>query len=218
MSEQDSEKLTFTWFGIWFLIIQILMLIILIPNSWIEKVVIEEATMLEEDFGYQTSSYILEKGFSWYEFAFVDSGINDKVYSFFMLTEDERQRSTGLEELGKNTWYPWIEERGRTLRLTLILIFDRLSQLFIWIPFFILIMITAAWDGYMSWKLKYLSFAYSSPWFHRFSMKAINIITLSIILIMFIPVAIKPIILPLVILVTTPAIAIALISNLPKKI
>jgi hypothetical protein len=218
MPDSSTGKNSLTWFGIWFIIIQIIMILVIIPNSWLREILVKESSMLKVEFGEQTGIYILDKGYEWYESAFVKSGINDSVYNFFIISNEERDRSIGLERFGQDLWFPWLIQSGYSLKLIILLIFERVSQLVIWLPYFVLVMFSASIDGYLSWRIKYFSFDYSSPWFHRFSIRSIKPISISLILLMFLPLPIPPLLLPIVILVATPTIVIALLSNLPKKI
>jgi hypothetical protein len=218
MAQKSGGEISISWLGAWVFLIQLLVILVFVPNTWLSKVYEKETGMLEETFGFQTSTHIVDKGNAMYSTAFIYSGVNAQVYNFFFPSDADRRRSIGLENLGSNSWYPLINSMGITVKIVLILLFQRLSQILTWLPFFVMVLLPALWDGYMTWKLKYYSFRYASPWFHRFAMHSIKLLIISLLIGFFLPLPIHPMILPIMILLVVPTVTIALISNLPKKI
>jgi len=215
---QEKSDYSVSWWSLWVIFIQIITIVVLIPSAWLSQVLDSEVEMLQNSFGKETSAYIIETGFGWYQSIFIETGINDYVHSLFVPTELERERSTGMQSLGQNTWFPWIEGRGDAVRLVLIIMFERFSQIVLWAPFLGIMFLPAAWDGFMTWKMKCYSFEYSSPWFHQFSINAIKFFFFGLVVGAFFPAPIPPTVLPLVGLFITPVIAVSMFSNLPKRV
>ena len=205
------------WLTLFWLFIQLLMILVLIPSEWLLKVIDYEDQMLYEQLGTETASYVESKGYAWYDQIFVQTGINDHVASFFYMTDEERARSTGLQDLGQKTWFPWIEGRGEALTFLLVQMFERLSHIWLWVPYSLIIAIPAIWDGYMIWKIKQSSFDYTSPFWHKFAVNLGTAITMGMTIGLFFPAPVPPFILPLMIVFVLPVLLIAMISNMPKR-
>ena len=203
---------------IFWLFIQILMIMVLVPGSWLRTVVEKEDVWLYEQLGVETASYVENKGFEWYNLTLVETGVTAQVASLFFITEEQRARSIGIQDLGQSGWFPWIEGRGEALRYLLIQVFERLAHIWLWIPYAAILLLPAAWDGFMTWKMRQVSFEYSSPFWHRFSINTTSLVFMSLAVGLFCPLPIPPFILPMVIVFLVPVLSIALISNMPKRL
>lgn len=201
----------------WFFI-QMLMIMVLVPSSWLLSVVETEDEWLYEQLGVETASYVENSGYSWYNTTLVETGITTHLSSFFFMSEEERARSAGMQHLGEKTWFRWVEGRAEALRYLMIQVFERMAHIWLWIPYALILAIPAAWDGLMTWRMRQHSFEYSSPFWHRFSVSTFSLICMSLLIGLFSPIPIPPFILPMVIVFLIPVLAIALISNMPKRI
>lgn len=206
------------WGTMFWLFIQLLMIMVLVPSSWLKTVIETEDVWLYEQLGVETAAYVETTGYSWYNKVLVETGLTHQMQSMFFMTQEERARSTGIQDLGQKTWFPWLEGRALALRFVFIQVFERLAHIWLWIPYALLLVIPAAWDGLMTWKMRQQSFEYSSPFWHRFSISTSITIFMTLIVGLFFPLPIPPVLLPIVILFVVPVLVIALISNMPKRI
>lgn len=206
------------WSTFFWLFIQIFMIMILIPSSWLGEVVDQEDAWLYEALGNGSAMYVEEQGYAWYRAIFIDTGINDYVASIFFMTEQQRTAAVGLQNFGQELYFPWLEGRAEALVFLLVQMFERLAQVYLWIPYAFIIIIPAIWDGYMVWKIRQYTFEYSSPFMHRVSINTTRLIFMVITLGLFIPLPIHPYIIPTLLIFVLPVMMIALVSNLPKSI
>ena len=206
------------WFSVLFILVQVLTVLVLVPTTWLEDVIRIEDEMLYATLGEKTAYQVEEKGYRAYETVFVRTGITDYVRLLFIPSEEERARSRGMESLGQEGWFPWIESRGYALQLMLIQAFERLAHIYIWSPVMLLIFLPAAWDGYQNWQMKRTSLGYSSPFWHRIGVQMTGLSVMLMLIGTFVPFPLPPIILPALIMIVIPFLGSIVIANLPKRI
>lgn len=182
---------------LWTLLAELLLLLVLIPNHWLQKVVDKENDMLRSEMGRPSAEWVIDKGESWYDTLFVETGINYEVYRFFIPSQQERAASKGMENLGATSWFPWVEGRGDALATILQQSLQRIALLKTWMLFFILMVIPFVWDGLMAWKIKQYSFRHASTATHSMAMTSIGVITLGTLIGLFVPAPLPPVAIPI---------------------
>jgi hypothetical protein len=206
------------WWSLLIIMTQILMVMVLVPTAWLEDVVRIEDEMLYATLGQETAYEVELKGYTAYDTVFVKTGITQHVKMLFIPTEEERARSRGMETLGQEGWFPWLESRGFALQLMLVQAFERLAHIYIWTPVMLMIFLPAAWDGYQNWQMKRTSLGYSSPFWHRLGIKMTGTSIMLMVMGTFLPFPLPPIILPALIMIVIPFLGSIVIANLPKRI
>lgn len=183
--------------AMWLCLAQLLVILLLVPGEWMRRVNATEHEWLWRDLSPETAAWVERRASDWYNSAIVESGALDATYDHLIPTESQRQRSHGLEELGRTGWFPLVENRLQALFATVYQVFVRVALIAAWLPFFAITAVPAVLDGMMAWKIKQASFAYASPVVHRIARQTLlwSLVALGTLLIA--PVPISPAVLPL---------------------
>lgn len=110
-----------------------------------------------------------------------------------------------------------VEDRIQAFFDVLYQVFTRFALLMVWLPFALILMLPALWDGLMTWKIKKTTFDFSSPIIHRYSMIILGSGIILLFMGLFAPLAIPPVVLPSMIIGLALMAGLAL-SHLQKKI
>jgi hypothetical protein len=159
------------WWLAVFLLLQLIVIGILVPGEWAERVLREEPALIQEHLGAESGAWVLQKGNDWFHRWIVDPGIYVALREFLIPSPEQRARSTGLQNLG-TLWFTWVDMRIDILMDVVRQVMVRVALLVVWLPFAGLMLLPGLWDGWMSWRVKQSSFEYSSPILHRFSVLA----------------------------------------------
>lgn len=200
------------------ILVQVTMVLVLVPSTWLEDVVRIEDEMLYTTLGQETAETVERRGYQLYASLIVRTGVASYVRSLFIPSEEERARSRGLESLGQEGWFPWLEGRGYALQLVLIQACERIAHIYTWIPIMLMIFIPAAWDGYMNWQMKRTSMGYSSPFWHRLGVRITMLTVTGLLFAIFLPFPLPPVILPVAIMIVLPVLGSVVIANFPKRV
>jgi len=203
--------------SLFFLLLQIVLLIVFIPSTWLADVEQQEFDDLAGVVGRDVAVEIYDYGVHLHKKIFVDTGINQQVRFVFVPSDERRANSGGFQDLGKDSWFPWIEGRGDALTKELQIALFRISHLIYWMPVMLLMAIPGIFDGIMVWKKRQFSFETGSVLFQRSIHKMVVLILIIFTLGVFLPFVIPPVILPILTLFLVPLYSIILISSLPKR-
>lgn len=217
MADFEEKMPTSLWGLIVFLCIEVLLIVCIIPNGFIDKAILKEQEWGTVLMGEGSHAKLIEETNSAYTFLMLDTGVNETVRSFFIPSAAERERSKGWEGL-YTIWMPFIEARGDALTKCIYHIIYRLILLAIWLPYMAVVLVPSIFGGYMAWNIKRYNFDHSSPFLNTYASKVIWL-TISCILVSFIaPIPIPPMIIPVLIITLIPIAASMLIGNLPKRL
>jgi len=95
---------------IWVFVIELLTIVLLIPGNWTDKIIKKESVLIEQNLGTQTNEWIQNEASKWYQSSIIESGVYDAMYDYLIPTEEQKNRSTGLENMGK-VWFKWVKQR-----------------------------------------------------------------------------------------------------------
>ena len=204
------------WLVAWLLVIEILVILLLIPGDWVDKTIQRESELMEKNLGYETRQWINNTAGGWYKTSILDSGFYDAMYHTLIPTEEERKKSKGMENMGQR-WFVWVEGRIEAFTNVIYQFYVRLALLFSWIPYLFILFIPSVYDGLMSWKIKRTNFDYASPVIHRYSIQGIFLLSIGLFIIFFAPIALNPIIIPIVMMLCCVLLGLAF-SNLQKRV
>ena len=107
---------------------------------------------------------------------------------------------------------------AENLNYWLYMIMYRLTLDMYWLPYMAVVIIPSLFAGVMRWMAKRYNFGYASPFLNRRSMVLIGWGVYSVLLSLFIPLPVPPMIGALIMIVMIPIGSSLLISNLPKRI
>lgn len=107
---------------------------------------------------------------------------------------------------------------AENLNYWLYMIMYRLTLDMYWLPYMTVVIMPSLFAGIMRWMAKRYNFGYASPFLNRRSMVLIGWGVYSVLLSLFIPLPVPPMIGALIMIVMIPIGSSLLISNLPKRI
>lgn len=204
------------WLVAWLFVIELVVILLLIPGDFTEKAIEKESILIEESLGNNTRTWIHDKASSWYQAAIIDSGFYDGMYSFMIPTEEQKQKSRGMEKMGHD-WFVWVGSRIEAFANVMFQFFHRLALLTAWGPYMLILLVPAFYDGLMTWKIKRTNFSYASPVIHRYSVRGTTIVLIGLIIAFFVPFALNPAIIPMSMMVCCVLIGLS-VGNLQKRV
>lgn len=199
-----------------FLLCEILVICLILPGSMAEKVIKEESTMISDSIGDESYQYVSAKGHAWKNYLFYDTGFYDSAYWMLIPTEEERQRSKGIEKLG-TIWFEYAEGRLDALEDLLLLASTRTAQILIWVPAVLIILIPALTDGYMSRRIAQSTFEYASPIIHTYAKRFAGLVLLTAFILFMLPYPFNPMLIPIGMMLLVIPIGLAL-GNFQKRV
>lgn len=144
-----------------------------VSDEWAREIQAMEDKMLIDYFGAKKDAEIRQTSQHWFDGLFVQTGIRDSVYHYFIPTERERQMSKGFEDVGRNSLFPFIESRLNVLWDTVYQMIKRFIMVCVWLPFLAVAVVPFIIDGMIRRKISQTNFDYPSPMAHRYSLYAI---------------------------------------------
>lgn len=217
MADFEEKMPTGLWSFLVFVFIEIILIVCMIPNGFIDKAILKEQEWGEALMGVESHQKLIEDTNRMYTFLMLDSGVNQTVSAFFIPSAAERERSKEWENLG-NLWIPFIESRGEALTKVIYHIYYRSLMIGMWVPYMIVVLVPSIFGGYMSWNIKRYNFDHSSPFLNTYSSKIIWFSVAATLISFLAPIPIPPMVIPVVIITLIPIASSLLIGNLPKRL
>lgn len=204
------------WMALCLLLIELLTVLIILPGDWTYEVIEKEQQLVRSSLGREASDWIDRRAEGIYNSTIVQTGFREALWHTFIPTAEERERSTGLQNLG-SVWFQWAGARIEAVLATIYQTYKRLVLLMAWAPFMVLLLVPALYDGYMTRKIKRTDFSYASPVIHRYSAKGILYLGIGVLLALFAPVAVHPLMIPIVLMLICILLGLS-VANLQKRI
>ena len=198
------------------LLFEILIVLILIPGDHTNLCIEREMGYIEESLGIQSKDWVTEKANDWYQSTIIDSGVYTGTYQILIPSENERIRSRGMENMG-TAWFQLVSNRIEATFRVVYQFLMRLALLVTWAPYMLILLVPAIFDGMMTRSIKQTNFDYASPIVHRYSVRGSIILLFGLIITFFAPMALNPIIIPVVLMITSVLCGTAW-ANLQKRI
>ncbi len=196
--------------------IQALVVMLLVPGDLTDRAIETESVYMEQSLGKRTATTIRERADMWHQTAVYKSGLYDGTIRLLIPTEERRKASKGMETMG-GFWFKWVEGRVEAVSRVIHQFFIRASLVTTWMPYLLILLIPALYDGYMTWKIKRTNFAYASPVIHRYSLRGIAFITVISIVAFFMPIAIDSTLIPIVLMAACVLLGLS-VGNMQKRI
>lgn len=197
------------------LFLQVLLLLFLLPPSMAVKVVDSETEAIGASLGWESEAFVRDKSSAWTDAIYYESGFYRAAYKLVLPSEEEKARSTGLENLGEY-WFEYIEGRFEALEEMLKLSMLRASLILIWLPYIVILLVPAVVDGYLNRKIKQTTFQYSSPIIYHYATKFVGLVMVGSLIAFLLPVPFNPLIIPAVLVLVSVALGAAL-GNFQKR-
>ncbi|HBD1828762.1 TPA: DUF4400 domain-containing protein, partial [Escherichia coli] len=154
----------------WLLVIELLAILLLIPGDWTDRAIKRESELVEQSLGVEARDWIQNKASTWFRSSVIDSGFYEGMYQTLIPSEEERQKSKGMQDMGKG-WFVWVKGRMEAFVNVIYQFYTRLALLAAWAPYMLILFVPAVYDGMMTWRIKRTNFDYASPVLHRYSVR-----------------------------------------------
>lgn len=204
------------WVVAWLLVVEILIILLLFPGDWTKKAIEKESELVESSLGSEQRYWIKEQAESLYQSVLIDSGFYAAMHYMLIPTDEQRRNSHGMEKMGE-LWFKWVKGRIDALAIVVYQFMIRLALLMSWAPYMLILLLPAIYDGMMTWRIKKTNFDYASPVIHRYGVRLIAYLMLGLGIAFFAPIALNPIIIPIVMMICCVLMGIT-IGNLQKRV
>ena len=200
----------------WLLVIELAIVLILVPGDLTSRAIEKEAVDIKQSLGQQSQEWVHDKAERWYQSTMMDSGFYAGMHRTFIPTKEEKMKSKGLENFGSH-WFTFIEGRIESFTKVVYQFYTRIALFTLWMPYILVLLVPAIFDGLMTWKIKRTNFDYASPVIHRYSTRAVSYIVIGAIVLSFVPIAITPMLMPLLMMLWS-VFAGLMIGNFQKRV
>ncbi len=156
-------------FSLMIWLLEVVLVASFVSDRWTREIQATEDRMLIAYFGVKKESEIRHTAQHWFDQLFVQTGMRESVYRYFIPTERERQMSKGFEDVGRNDLFPFIQSRLDVLSDTVYQMIKRFVMVCAWLPFLAVAILPFAIDGLIRRKVSQTNFDYPSPMAHRYS-------------------------------------------------
>lgn len=201
---------------LWLVMIQLAVLLVLIPSDLTQRAIEKETQYVQRSLGLHSQKWINDKAANWYQTSLIDSGVYESVYNHLIPTQAQKDASRGMEKMG-GLWFDWVEGRLEAFGVIIYQFYTRLALLLMWLPYMLVLLIPALYDGAMTRKVKLTNFDYASPVVHRYSIRSVWVIATGMSVLFLAPIAIDPIYIPVALMVSCVLMGLA-VGNLQKRI
>lgn len=191
-----------------------LALIFVTPDYAVRQSV-KEAQWIEMFLGAESAEKLQARADATYQALILDTGADRKI-GRIVPNEEERANSKGLEHLGETLW-PHIEERIAALLDLFYWFIRRLHLLLMWLPACIPALVAAAVSGLLTRRIKQTNFQMTSAVLQHYTWRICGWATALFLLAFFAPVAIPPVVVPVIICALAVTFGLSL-GNIAKRI
>lgn len=190
------------------ILVEVLFLVLFVPNTWIQNIDSVETQMLESVFSTESMDSVHNQSVSWYDAAIVNTGVRSAMVGYVM--------PSGPSVLKHQAFNDYMENRVSVMLTLFYMVIRRIVVAIAWLPFLTLIAAPACIDGYLTWRIKRYGFSYPSPAIHRYAWRLKGVLILGIVLVLFVPLPVPPQVLPCAMAIFSISLGTAL-SYMPKR-
>lgn len=198
------------------LLLELCVILLLLPGPWMQQQILKEADYVKASLGIETRDWIHNKANEWFDRAVIKSGIYEEMYRTVIPTEAEKRKSRGMEKMGHD-WFVWLEGRMTATLAAFYQFLARCALFLAWMPYMLLLLIPAFYDGWTVWKIKRTNFDYASPVLHRYSVRGSIILLVGLLIAFCAPIALSPMLIPVVMMSSCVLLGLAM-GNVQKRI
>lgn len=174
------------------LLLEVVIVGVLVPNHWLENSIVSEREMVTDWLGEDTTLSLIESTNKIYKYLFVDTNI--VRYSYGLIpTEEERQRSRGFEEFGRDFFFPYVKSRIDVMWSAIYQSLQRTSLFLMWVPYMLPLFIPAIIDGLSIRNIKKVTYGYTSSVRYHTAYHILVLLLAAVPIYLAIPVAVTPI-------------------------
>ncbi len=199
------------------LLMELIVVAGMIPRSWTSAQIEKEIRSISDMMGEEKATEVQTKAHTWFNQAFVDTGAYEGSFYFFIPTEEQRRRSKGMEDMGQDNLFPFVEKTLISIWTGVLQSTLRLAHYMMWWPFFLLALIPAVGDAILQRRIKQASFAHASPVRYRFAINAFGAVVFLFFFSLLMPIAVPPVAVPIGFAVAAIS-ASFIFANMQKKL
>ncbi|MCX2460129.1 DUF4400 domain-containing protein [Citrobacter freundii complex sp. 2022EL-00972] len=214
--KDDKWPISFKGLMIWGTAIW-LVIMFFVPASFVYENMMKEISWGEKMIGINEFPAVMDTTNARYKYLFIDTHIDAALKGYYQPIKAKTTTGDVFNKIG-DLAVPFFMNGAKVFNYLLFIMTYRLSLIMYWIPFLLVVGVPSMFAGLMKWMSKRYTFGYSSPFFNRRSLTMIGWGIFSMILSLFVPFPIPPMIGAVVMIVAMPIAFILLISNLPKRI
>lgn len=214
--KDDKWPISFKGLMIWGTAIW-LVIMFFVPASFVYENMMKEISWGEKMIGIKEFPAVMDTTNARYKYLFIDTHIDSALKGYYQPIKAKTTTGDVFNKIG-DLAVPFFMNGAKVFNYLLYIMTYRLSLIMYWIPFLLVVGVPSMFAGLMKWMSKRYTFGYSSPFFNRRSLTMIGWGIFSMILSLFVPFPIPPMIGAVVMIVAMPIAFILLISNLPKRI
>ena len=198
-------------------LLEVILVASFVSDRWTREIQATEDRMLIAYFGVEKEAEIRHTAQHWFDQLFVQTGMRESVYHYFIPTERERQMSKGFEDVGRNDLFPFIQSRLDVLWDTVYQMIKRFVIACAWSPFLAVAVVPFAIDGLIRRKVSQTNFDYPSPMAHRYSIYVMLGVLYLLLMGLTLPFPVPPQSMPIGIFIVAWAIN-TLLANTQKRV
>ena len=195
---------------------ELLGLIIFLSPQNVASTMAKEGIKIENALGTETLRELDKRTSISFNSLFLESGIYAGIWHTFIPTEDERQNSGRLKNVGSGL-FRWVEDKLNVCMFLLFQLLHRVHLMVMWLPSVFLVLAASVYSGYNLRKIKQGNFAFASPTAHRAAIRGIIVMLTLLPLYFFLPMAVSPYVYP-VLYILWSFMIMGIISNIAKRI
>jgi len=200
----------------WIALIQLVVIMVLVPGNFIDGAIEREAVLVQAMMGLDTYHWMHSTAQAWVQSSLMDSGVYQTVYDHLIPTAEQKARGVGMQGFGEG-WFAWVHTRLDALVRVILLFYARCALLMLWLPYALILLVPALFDGFVTRKIKQTNFDYASPIVHRYGIRGLSVLVLGLFVVFFAPVPVPPLLIPVVMMACCVLVGVV-IGNLQKKV
>ena len=194
---QSNNKST-CWFLLLIFFAEIAVCLFFVSSKWAQENTVQEGRWIQRDFGSDTAKTIQSRADWLYQKFIIGPDIEGGFYRLFIPNREQREKSTGLEDLGyREGFFSWVEQCFQSCLDTTYWFFRRLALLSIWLWIWIPALVVAGRVGWLERKIKISTYGYTSPVVHSLAWQATKLTLVFMFLSFIVPIALPPVLIPI---------------------
>jgi len=198
-----SDKFTWQLFTI-VVLIHVAAYVIFVNQSWLQTTITKEREAHYEVLGEKRAEFAEIRATNLFNVWFVNSGVMARSFEIFIPKADPSAPPESSNSTSAMV-FRWMEERIRALWTLVYQVMLRFSNASLWWPFLVLAISPFVVDALAARRIKAHTFGITSPHLQGVATRLIPLLILGYFLLMFAPIVIHPLWVPVLIVVTSAA-------------
>jgi hypothetical protein len=160
--------------GALLVVMELVLLAALVPESWSETVRATERAWLEQGLGAAGAKAVVTQAEDWYERLFVATGMVAASDRLVLPSAQDIEGAGALAPLATLPLWSWVAGRLKVIWAAVHQVLQRLVMLAAWWLFLVPLLSAAALDGWLRRRIRQAGFAYASPLVHAYALRGVT--------------------------------------------